>query len=168
MSKDAAHAEMKCAYLANGSTKNLSDTEFASFVDRVCEYAVELGIDTQTHTSMKYQQYICAGNVVADLENKGKDKPLVIGTIATCSPWYSDKEDSFIEFKAFGKTAETLAANVRKGDSIMLIGGIKQERWLDKSGAKRSKLIMLVDRMVFGDRRRSDAPAKPASEDLPW
>lgn len=48
-------------------------------------------------------------------------------------------EVSFYDVKAFGKLAERVGC-LRKGDTVVVKGEIKQERWVDPQGNKRSAL----------------------------
>lgn len=64
---------------------------------------------------------------------------------------------TFIDAKAFGKTGEVMA-KLSKGTSVFVEGKLEQEEWTDKSsGAKRSKLVVIVENMQFLEQR----PAQP-------
>jgi single-stranded DNA-binding protein len=55
-----------------------------------------------------------------------------------------------------------IADNCKKGDSIMVTGGIRRQDWQDKeSGAKRSKHVLNVTRFEYLPR----AAAAAASEE---
>lgn len=54
-------------------------------------------------------------------------------------------ESYFIDFTAWGKTAEFLAQYTNKGDKIAINGELIQESWQDKNtGEKRSKIAVNV------------------------
>ncbi len=58
----------------------------------------------------------------------------------TTGEWESDP--SFLDFEAWDKGAETIAARYKKGDFILVPdASVRTERWLDKnSGEKRQRL----------------------------
>lgn len=60
------------------------------------------------------------------------------------------EEVCFVDCTAFGNSAETLAKYVQKGDPLYVQGRLKLDQWDDKqSGAKRSKLSVIVDQFQF-------------------
>ena len=52
------------------------------------------------------------------------------------------KEACWLEVTAFGGTAERVNEQCRKGSNVLVIGRMKQEKWLDKDEKPRSKLYM--------------------------
>lgn len=63
-------------------------------------------------------------------------------------------EVTFLECVAWNKNAELVTQYTRKGSTILVDGEMKQENWDDKvTGAKRSKLVLVVGRVVFCDKR---------------
>lgn len=90
-----------------------------------------------------------------------------------------DKETvSFLDCKAWDRTAEMIAQCFRKGDGINLEGEIRQERWEDSNGGgQRSKIVLNARRVSFphgkkgsagapsgnaGSARQAQAAARPA------
>lgn len=60
------------------------------------------------------------------------------------------KEDVlFIDCTCWRKTAEIASEYLTKGSQVLLSGKLKQESWTDKDGNKRSKIKMVVDRLVM-------------------
>jgi single-strand DNA-binding protein len=74
-----------------------------------------------------------------------------------------EDEPVFIDCKIFnrgetGKEADRLEQNVRKGHQIFIDGHLTFEQWDDKtSGAKRSKLMVIVDNFQYLERREEGA-----------
>ena len=69
------------------------------------------------------------------------------------------EEVMFLDWKAFGKTAETLAKYLKKGAAVLLEGRLQFDQW-EKDGAKRSKHRMVVDRFSFmGSAADAEKPA---------
>ena len=51
----------------------------------------------------------------------------------------SDEETTFVNCEAWDSGAETIAKWFNKGDQIIINGSLKNERWEDKEGNKRSR-----------------------------
>ena len=79
----------------------------------------------------------------------------------------SDGEDReevcFVDCAAFGRQAETIAQYCTKGRSLFVEGRLKFDSWDDRSGAKRSKLSVVVENFQFLGSR-GDSEAKPGAE----
>ena len=58
-------------------------------------------------------------------------------------------EVSYFDCKAFKKTAELVAKYKHKGEQVGVSGRLKQERWSTDDGAKRSKVVIVADRVTF-------------------
>lgn len=54
------------------------------------------------------------------------------------------EQTSFIDIKAFGKTATRLL-NLNKGDMVLVEGRLVQERWTDQNGENRSRLVVYAE-----------------------
>lgn len=120
---------------------------------------------------MNINTCVFSGNIVADTEVREvghQHTPKCEFTIAVNrrvkkDGVWSDKP-VFIECVAWGKDAENIAKFTSKGSPIVITGEMDQERWEDKkTGAKRSKLVLIVDRPVFmsGATRSDASSAKP-------
>lgn len=71
------------------------------------------------------------------------------------------EEVTFVDCEAWGKTAETLAKYVGKGDPLYVEGRLKLDTWEDKDGSKRSKMKVVVENFQFLGGKKDDAPAEP-------
>ncbi len=78
-----------------------------------------------------------------------------------------DKEDEtcFVDLTAFGRQAETIGQYLKKGSAGFFEGRLVLDQWVDRDGAKRSKLKVIVDTFQFvggkqdgGQQRRRDEP----------
>ena len=54
----------------------------------------------------------------------------------------------FFNVTAWGKRAEVIANNFKKGKEIALTGKLRQERW-EKDGQNRSKVVVVLDGFTF-------------------
>jgi len=90
------------------------------------------------------------GNLTADPELryiKDSGKALVTFTIAV-NERYSD-HTNFFDCQAWDKTADNIANHFKKGKAIGVTGRLKQERWENKEGQNRSKIIIVVEQFDF-------------------
>lgn len=67
---------------------------------------------------------------------------------------YKDKNSGerptdFIDCKAWSRTAETIAQHFMKGAEILLDGELRQNRWTNQQGQKRSRKIVRVNNFYF-------------------
>ena len=75
-------------------------------------------------------------------------------------------ESYFIDFTAWGKTAEYLAQYSNKGDKIAISGGLVQESWQDaQSGQNRSKIsINAVNVEILSTSQNNQAQVNQQSQ----
>jgi single-strand DNA-binding protein len=90
-----------------------------------------------------------------------------------------DQETHWIDCEAWGKTAEFMGQRLAKGCRVNVCGSLKVERWEDKDGNKRSKVLVTArdvqpidwadDRkgMPAGEARPPAAPSAVNSDDEP-
>ena len=68
---------------------------------------------------------------------------------------FGDGETDFFNCVAFGKTAETIATYVKKGDLILVEGRLEIDKWVDKSGINREKPKIYVSSFRFLETKSS-------------
>tara|TARA_R110002020_G_scaffold149240_2_gene325475 strand:- start:447 stop:875 length:429 start_codon:yes stop_codon:yes gene_type:complete len=64
----------------------------------------------------------------------------------------SDEETTFVNCEAWDSGAETIAKWFSKGDQIIINGSLKNEKWEDKEGNKRSRDKVRVSSFEFPPR----------------
>ena len=78
---------------------------------------------------------------------------------------YKERENKcFLDCKAFGQTAKFIQNYFnRKGQEMLVEGRLQTEEW-EKDGEKRSRLVLMIDRVHFcGKRENNEAgAAQPA------
>jgi len=129
---------------------------------------------------MSYNRTTLLGNLVRDpeLRHLTSGNCVCDFSIAVNKAW-TDKQGnkqehvSYIDCEAWGRTAETITQYFHKGKPILVEGEIKQDRWEDNDGKKRSKLKVNVHRFVFLPRSKDDdeesrPPAKSAASSEPY
>ena len=68
-----------------------------------------------------------------------------------------DKEVTFVDCEAWGKTAENMAKFFTKGRPVFIEGRLKLDTWQDKTdGSNRSKLKVVVESFEFVDSKGGD------------
>jgi len=112
---------------------------------------------------------IISGRLTADPEVKsvGQDGKSVCNTsIATDSGWGDNKRSIFLDCTCWGKTAE-IVGELKKGSPVVFEGRIHMDEWEDKkTGAKRSKIAMTVNRihsLAWDDNEKTE----PSKEEGP-
>jgi single-strand DNA-binding protein len=77
-----------------------------------------------------------------------------------------DREDVvFVDVTAFEKQAELINQHFTKGAQILFEGRLKLDTWDDReSGAKRSKLYILLDRFTFVGSKRDGEEDQPQQQ----
>lgn len=74
------------------------------------------------------------------------------------------KTVSFVEVSAWRRLAELCAQFLKKGRPVMVVGSLRQSRWIGKDGAAKSRVEVMADRVQFlgpresGGSRDDDSP----------
>ena len=109
------------------------------------------------------------GNITRDPETRktSADKSVVSFGMAVNDGWGENKHTSFFDVTGFGKRGEALAKFLKKGDEVFIYGTMRQSSWDDKdTGAKRSKVEVIMDGFEFTTgRKKSEPKAKPKEEE---
>lgn len=83
-------------------------------------------------------------------------KAVVRFSLAVARPYKKDEVD-FINCKAFGKTAETIANYIRKGKQIAVVGNLRTGSYEDKDGIKKYITEVWVETFNFIGNNKSDS-----------
>lgn len=78
------------------------------------------------------------------------------------------EEISYIDCEAFGRMADNIAKFFKKGRPIIVKGRLKQDKWEDKEGGKRSKVLVHVENFFFmdsGGNKKEDTEEEGAQEE---
>jgi len=75
------------------------------------------------------------------------------------------EEVSFVDFVVWGKRAEVFEEYTDKGDPVLIEGRMKQERWENKEGENRTKIVIVVDSFEFLKSRGSVSPQQAEEAD---
>jgi len=101
-------------------------------------------------------RYIPSGKAVADLQLAINRKYKTAGG--------ETKEDTcFVGVVVWGRQAETAGEYLKKGSSVLIEGSLRYEKW-ESNGEKRSRHVVVAERVQFLDRiKRSADGAAPAA-----
>ena len=99
---------------------------------------------------MNTNQGVIVGNLVRDPETKKIESTgMAICDITVAVNGMKDDDVSFIDVTAFGKTADAISKYTSKGSKVAVTYYLKQERWENKEGQKRSRLKCNATRVEF-------------------
>lgn len=114
------------------------------------------------------------GNLTRDVELRFTQGGTAIGqfSVAVNKRWTKDGEKkektTFLDCKAFGKTAETIAQYFKKGSRFYGQGEIDVESWEDKqTQQKRYKAVVQINSFEFVDRAQSGGQHEPPPRQRP-
>ena len=119
---------------------------------------------------MSYNKVILLGNLTRDPEVKFTPKGSAVCKfgMALNRKWKNEvgdqkEEVTFVDVTAWGKSGETLAQYVKKGDMLHIDGRLNLESWDDKAtGQKRTKLSVVMETFsLIGSKRGGSEAATP-------
>lgn len=106
--------------------------------------------------SISYNKVILVGRTTRTPEVKmSAELTKVVTFDLAVSRSFGDGETDFFNCVAFGKTAETIATYVKKGDLILVEGRLEIDKWVDKSGINREKPKIYVSSFRFLETKSS-------------
>jgi len=99
------------------------------------------------------------GRLTRDPEMRvvGDGKAVTKFTIASNEYWKNAENNQYVNFVdcvAWGKKAEVISKYFSKGSSILVKGGLHQERWKDDSGNNKSRMVVNVEEIFFIGSRK--------------
>ena len=115
---------------------------------------------------MTINRVLLIGNLTSDPEliEAGKSK-VVNASLANHQFFENGQEErqevtTFVEIKIWGSSAENFAKFARRGQEILVEGSLRQDRWEDDQGNKRTKLYLNVMSWQFAQRKNEESGAK--------
>lgn len=116
---------------------------------------------------------IIGGRLTRDIDVKYLPTGIAViqFSIANNQVWIKDgqkKENaSFINLKAFGKTAENIAQYFKKGYPILVEGRVQTDQW-EKDGQKRSMTYIIVSRFHFVGSKQDKRENQSGNDNIYW
>ena len=129
-----------------------------------------------------YNRVIIVGNLTRNIElNRTESGTACADLGVAVNENYKNKDGKLIEKVVFvdvvvwGKQAENCEKYLEKGSPVLIEGKLQQDRWENKEGEKRSKLLVRADRVQFLSSSKAkpaptdaDAPADVDTDELPY
>ena len=116
-----------------------------------------------------YNKVILIGNMVRDAEMRGRESKVASFTIAVSRSWkdksgMKQEATDYIKCVAFGSTGEIVSNYTSKGSRIAVDGELREEKYTNQSGEKKSSWVVHVNNVVLLERRQE---AQPTEAELP-
>ena len=113
-----------------------------------------------------------AGRLTKDVDVKYGKSGTAFSHVSLAVQRDKDNTD-FIDVTLFGKSAEHVRDNAGKGAKLVLIGELRQDRWQDKDGNNRSKILVVTNKVeviayVQKQENRENVLPKNDSWDSGW
>jgi len=73
----------------------------------------------------------------------------------------------FIEVNVFGKQAQNVFKYTEKGSLVLVDGYLKLKQWSDKNGYKKSKIILVAEKVVFLGMKKNNQQTQTQEQNAP-
>ncbi len=117
-----------------------------------------------------YNRVFLLGNLTADPESRTlptggavTDLRLAVNRTYRNRSGEMVEEVSYVDCTAYGRAAEVARDYLNKGSPVFIEGRLHQDRWETNDGEKRSKLKVVVERLVLMPKR-PETGGPPAAE----
>jgi len=80
---------------------------------------------------------------------------------------WSDGDTTWFRVTAWKSLAETVADTMRKGDLVVVVGGVKMETWEGDNGA-RSDIVVSADSVGLVRAKNASSGGRPDREEPPF
>jgi single-strand DNA-binding protein len=110
------------------------------------------------------------GNLTRDPELRYTAKGTAVCRFAiACNRSYKQDEQrqeevSYFDVTTWSRLAEICAEYLVKGRGVRVVGRLKQDRWEDDSGNRRSRIEVIAEHVEFKPQRRDEAETEPEAE----
>lgn len=103
-----------------------------------------------------FNKVILMGNLVADPEMRVTPGgmsickfTLAVNRQFTTKEGEQREEVAYVDVDAFGRSAEVISKYLNKGSPILVEGRLRQDKWENQQGEKRSKLMVVCETFKF-------------------
>jgi len=117
-------------------------------------------------------EVMVTGNLVRDPEIRTTPSGMTVGNFSIASNRFKkngdefEKQTSFFDIQCWTNTADYVAMNIHKGDSVEVIGRLEQQRWTS-NGQNRSKIVIVAN-SVYKQERYAKTQIQPQNEECPF
>ncbi|HKL57526.1 MAG TPA: single-stranded DNA-binding protein, partial [Sphaerochaeta sp.] len=74
------------------------------------------------------------------------------------------EEVMFISIQAWGALAKSCLQYLQKGRGVRVVGRLRQERWTDKEGGNKERIVVVAEHVEFKPDPNSTSKAEQAQE----
>ncbi len=122
---------------------------------------------------MSFTNFVAVdGNLVRDAETKYTQSGLAVASFSVAhNRKVKDRDEVYyFDVTVMGKHAELIVERLRKGTMVLVVGHLRQRRWENDQGNKRSKVEIFASQVMFsGTPPKVESPAEDDSdEDIPF
>ena len=91
------------------------------------------------------------GNLTRDAEIRYSSSGTAFASFAIAhNRKVKDRDEvHFLDVTVIGKHAEMISERLRKGTAVLVVGRLRQQRWEDDRGGKRSKVEIVASQVMF-------------------
>lgn len=109
--------------------------------------------------SFSVNSSMIGGNLTRDVDFKYTNSGTALCTfsVAVNEGGRDNPKTTFVEVKAWERMAETCNQYLSKGSLVLIEGKLELEQWEDRSGNRRSKLVVVARRVQFLNNRHEDS-----------
>lgn len=111
-----------------------------------------------------FNRVILVGNLTKDVELRHIPSGTAVTDISLAVNERVKKNDQWVDeanyfdVTLWGRTAEVAAMYLSKGSSVLIEGRLKQDKWEQEDGQKRSKVKIIGERMQMLGGKSGNAP----------
>ncbi len=111
------------------------------------------------------------GNLTRDPEYRETPRGTAVCTFGVASNRFYrqdeelQKEVSFFDVEAWARNAERCRENLHKGRGVRVAGRLKQDRWTDDDGNRKSRVKIVAEHVEFRPPPRKPAESEAGAEE---
>jgi single-strand DNA-binding protein len=117
---------------------------------------------------------ILDGRLTRDVETRKLPSGSTVAnfSLATTRVYYTaekekKEETAFVDCELYGPRGDNLQKYTSKGRRILVEGRLKQDKWQDKEGGNRSKIVVVVEDFDFLDFPKESTPNETSKAEPP-
>lgn len=96
----------------------------------------------------------------------GKNADYTYFSLAVSRPFSKNRETDFFNIVAFGSTAEFICKYFKKGQPIIIMGHMINDKYTDKNGNNRIQTKVIANQVEFCGYNKSDIEMKQAEKEV--
>jgi single-strand DNA-binding protein len=120
-----------------------------------------------------FNKVILMGNLTKDPELRYTSSGMAVANFSlainrrTAKEGEKKEEVDFFDIEAWDKQAELCSEYLSKGSGVLIEGRLKQDRWEDETGSKRSRIKVVAATIQFLPKRAGEGGEGGSKGDFP-